>query len=262
MLEKELKAASRRGKLPKAVVPTDLYGQCCDIDVIKQVCDPYGVAVIVDSAESVGSTYKGHSAGYHADAAIFSFNGNKIITSAGGGILASHNKKIIDEARFLSQQARDPAPYYQHSTFGYNYRMSNILAAIGRAQLGVLDNRVEKKREILEYYKENLQNIPGISFMPEASYGRSNWWLTPILIDEEICGVSCEQVRLNLENHNIESRRVWKPMHLQPVHKNCDYYGGNVAENLFKNGLCLPSGSNLNEEEKHRIKEVLIKFFG
>lgn len=257
LLKEELQRAAKKGKLPKAVIPTDLYGQSCDVEAIKQICAPYDIAVIVDSAEAVGSTYKGHSAGYHADAAVFSFNGNKIITSAGGGILASHNKKLIDEARFLSQQARDPAPYYQHSTFGYNYRLSNILAAIGRAQLGVLDKRVERKREISDYYKEHLQSVPGIRFMPEASYGRSNWWLTPILIDEEDFGASCEDVRLYLETQNIESRRVWKPMHLQPIFSHNSCVGGKVSEEIFNKGLCLPSGTNMSVRDMDRVIQAI-----
>lgn len=258
LLEQALIAASKKGKLPKAVVPTDIYGQSCDVDAIKNVCAPYDVAVVVDSAEAAGSTYKDFSAGYHADASIFSFNGNKIITSAGGGILASHNKKLVDEARFLSAQAREPVPYYQHSSIGYNYRMSNILAAIGRAQLEVLDARVEKKREILNYYKSNLQNIPGIRFMPEASYGRSNAWLTTILIDEELFGVSCEQVRLNLEKENIESRRTWKPMHLQPVFLDNLYcVGGEVSEDIFNKGLCLPSGTQMLNSDMDRAIRII-----
>lgn len=257
LLAEALRNFAKKGKLPKAVVPTDLYGQSCDVDAIRQVCKPYDIAVIIDSAEAVGSTYKGCSAGYHADTAIFSFNGNKIITSAGGGILASHNKQLIDEARFLSQQARDPAPYYEHSTFGYNYRMSNILAAIGRAQLEVLNSRVEKKREISEYYKHHLQDVPGISFMPEASYGRSNWWLTPILIDEKKFGVSCEQVRLSLESQDIESRRIWKPMHLQSVFANNLCVGGKVSEDIFNKGLCLPSGTNMSTDDMDRVISII-----
>jgi dTDP-4-amino-4,6-dideoxygalactose transaminase len=253
LLEEELKNSAQKGKLPKAVIPTDLYGQSCDIEAIKQLCAPYGIPVIVDSAESAGATYKGHSVGYHADAAIFSFNGNKIITTAGGGMLASHNKKIIDEARFLSQQARDPAPYYQHTTIGYNYRLSNILAAIGRAQLGVLRQRVERKREIADYYKQNLQHLPGVSFMPEAPYGRSNWWLTPILINEHEFGTSCEQVRLNLEVLNIESRRTWKPMHLQPIFSDIRCVGGKVSEEIFNKGLCLPSGTQMSASDMDRV---------
>lgn len=258
LLEEGLKASSRRGKLPKVVVPTDLYGQSCDIDAIKQVCASYDIPVITDSAESLGATYKGNSVGYAADAAIFSFNGNKIITSGGGGMLASHNKKLIDEARFLSQQARDPAPYYQHSTFGYNYRLSNILAAIGRAQLGVLDQRVKKKREISEYYKHYLQNIPGLSFMPEEGYGRSNHWLSVILVDEKQFGRSCEQVRLDLELHNIESRRVWKPMHLQPVFSDIQCIGGKVGEEIFQEGLCLPSGTSMLTSDMDRVISCIL----
>lgn len=258
LLEEELKACARRGKLPKAVIPTDLYGQSCDMEAIKKACLPYGIPVVADSAEAVGSTYKGHSAGYHADASIFSFNGNKIITSAGGGILASHNQKLIDEARFLSQQARDPAPYYQHTTFGYNYRMSNILAAIGRAQLGVLDQRVKRKREIADYYKQYLQEVPGIRFMPEASYGRSNWWLTPILIDENEFGASCEHIRIKLENLNIESRRTWKPMHLQPIFSDVSCVGGKNSEEIFAKGLCLPSGTNMTSGDIDRVIHCIL----
>lgn len=260
LLEEELKAAAKKGKLPKAVLPTDLYGQSCDIDAIKQVCAPYGVAVVTDSAEAMGSTYKNRSVGYDADVAAFSFNGNKIITTAGGGMLASHNKKIIEEARFLSQQAKDSVPYYQHSTLGYNYRMSNILAAIGCAQLEVLDQRVEKKREILNFYQRALEKMPGLSFMPEAEYGRSNCWLTLILIDPEAFGASCEQIRLDLDAHNIESKRAWKPMHLQPVFSEVRCVGGKVSEEIFNQGLCLPSGTQMLTSDMDRVIEILEKY--
>ena len=192
-------------------------------------------------------------------AAAYSFNGNKIITTSGGGMLASDDKDLIEKARMPSQQARDEAPHYEHSTIGYNYRMSNILAAIGRGQVRVLDERVEKKRWIFEYYKEALGDIPGIEFMPEAPYGKSNRWLTVILITPDEFGVDRETVRLALEAQNIESRPVWKPMHLQPVFKGCRCVGGEVAEDLFNRGLCLPSGTAMTEEDLNRVIEAIRK---
>ena len=230
LLAEQLESYKKRGKLPKAVVPTDLYGQCADLDRILKICAPYGIPVVTDSAEALGakrqlkaqsSELKGENvevhAGRGAKAAVFSFNGNKIITTSGGGMLASDDKALIDQARFLSQQARDQAPHYEHSTIGYNYRMSNIVAAIGRGQLRVLDERVEIKRRIFDYYHESLKDLPGIEFMPEAPYGRSNRWLTVILITPERFGNDRETVQLALESENIEARPMWKPMHLQPV---------------------------------------------
>jgi len=193
-----------------------------------------------------------------AKAAVFSFNGNKIITTSGGGMLASDDKALIDQARFLSQQARDPALHYEHSTFGYNYRMSNIVAAIGRGQLRVLDDRVEAKRRIFAYYKEALGDIPGIEFMPEAPYGRSNRWLTVILITPKEFGADRETIQQSLEDENIEARPVWKPMHLQPVFKNNRCIGGEVAEDLFNRGLCLPSGTAMTEEDLDRVIEAIL----
>jgi len=193
-----------------------------------------------------------------AKAAVFSFNGNKIITTSGGGMLASDDKVLIDQARFLSQQARDPAPHYEHSTFGYNYRMSNIVAAIGRGQLRVLDDRVEAKRRIFAYYQEKLGSIPGVEFMPEAHYGRSNRWLTVILITPEEFGADRESIQLALEAENIEARPMWKPMHLQPVFKNTRCIGGKVAEDVFNRGLCLPSGTAMKEEDLDRVISVIL----
>jgi dTDP-4-amino-4,6-dideoxygalactose transaminase len=240
-------------------VPTDLYGQCADLDTIMEICEPYQIPVVVDAAESLGAKYNGRSAGKGSALSVFSFNGNKIITTSGGGMLASDNKDLIEEARFLSQQARDPFPHYEHSQIGYNYRMSNILAAIGRGQLRVLDERVSRKREIFELYRESLADLPGITFMPEANYGVSNRWLTVILVDAKEFGVDREVIRLELEKHNIESRPVWKPMHLQPVFKDCKVIGGGVSADLFKRGLCLPSGSQMNEEELDRVIGVIKK---
>jgi dTDP-4-amino-4,6-dideoxygalactose transaminase len=278
LLAAALKGCSESGRLPKAVLPTDLYGQCCDYERLRAVCDPYGVPVIVDAAEALGAQYRGRHAGAGAKAAIYSFNGNKIITTSGGGMLVSEDKAFVDLARFLSQQARDPVPHYEHSRIGYNYRMSNILAGIGLAQLKVLDDRVSKKRELFDYYKNALAGIPGIEFMPEAEYGRSNRWLTVILITPEEFGADRETVRLALEAENIESRPLWKPMHLQPVFKRrsqdlelkereeglygAEVVGGAVSEDLFNRGLCLPSGTAMAEEDLERIVRVIRKCKG
>ena len=273
LLADEIEACKSRGKLPKAVIPTDLYGQCADLDRILEICEPYGIRVIADSAEALGSMYNGRSAGAGARAAVYSFNGNKIITTSGGGMLVSDDKDLIDQARSLSQQARDEAPHYEHTQIGYNYRMSNVLAAIGRGQLKVLDERVEAKRRIFDYYKQALGGIPGIEFMPEAPYGTSNRWLTVILITPEEFGADRKTVRLALETENIEARPVWKPMHLQPVfdpqitqiHADssgkgrypCRVVGGEVAEDLFNRGLCLPSGTAMSEADLDRVIEVI-----
>jgi len=257
LLAQALADAKKKGTLPKAVIPTDLYGQSCDAAEIKKLCDDYGVALVIDSAEAVGATYHGQHAGYFAKAAAFSFNGNKIITTSGGGMLASHDKSFIDHARFLSQQARDPAPHYEHSTYGYNYRMSNIVAAVGRGQLEVLGERVTRRREIFSYYLEHLSKLPGIGFMPEAPYGRGNRWLTTITVDAEKFGADREAIRRALENENIESRPIWKPMHMQPVFKDAVTLGGSVSERLFHDGLCLPSGTQLTEAELLRIVHII-----
>ena len=258
ILESEIERRASIGRLPKAVIPTDLYGQCADLDNILSICDPFEIPVIVDSAESLGSSYKNRSAGVGAMAAVFSFNGNKIVTTSGGGMLASNDERLIETARFLSQQARDPKPYYEHSRIGYNYRMSNILAAIGRGQLTVLDERVEEKRRIFKKYHDALCDIQGIEFMPEAEYGRSNRWLTVILITPEQFGTDREYVRLALESQNIVARPDWKPMHMQPVFSGADYVGGRVAEDLFNKGLCLPSGTVMNDDDIKRIVSVIL----
>jgi dTDP-4-amino-4,6-dideoxygalactose transaminase len=276
LLVNEIEECESRGNLPKAVIPTDLYGQCADLDWILEICEPFGIPVIADSAEALGSMYNGRSAGAGAKAAVFSFNGNKIITTSGGGMLASDHKDLIDQARCLSQQARDDAPHYEHSQIGYNYRMSNVLAAIGRGQLKVLDERVKAKRRIFDYYKQSLGGIPGIEFMPEAPNGRSNRWLTVILITSEEFGADRETVRLSLEAENIEARPVWKPIHLQPVfdckehgarsidQKGTQRYGarvigGEVAEDLFNRGLCLPSGTAMTEADLDRVISLIRK---
>jgi len=257
LLAEEIEACRKRGRMPKAVIPTDLYGQCADMDRIREICDPYGIPVISDSAEAVGSSYNGRGSGSTAKAAVYSFNGNKIITTGGGGMLASNDGDFIKRARFLSQQARDRAPHYQHSEIGYNYRMSNILAAIGRGQLRVLDERVKAKRIIFDYYKKALTDLPGIEFMPEVPYGRSNRWLTVILVTPESFGADREEIRIALEQENIESRPVWKPVHLQPVFKGCRIRGGGVSEDLFRRGSCLPSGTQMTEEDLKRVTMVI-----
>lgn len=290
LLGQELEACRKRGVLPKAVIPTDLYGQCADLDCILAACAPHEIPVVSDAAESLGATYKGRSPGQGARAVIFSFNGNKIITTSGGGMLAADDEELIATARFLSQQARDPAPHYEHSQLGYNYRMSNILAAIGRGQLRALDDRVRAKRKIFEYYRNALGDIPGIEFMPEASYGQCSRWLTVILVSPERFGVDRETLRLALEEENIESRPVWKPMHLQPVFdvgsfpqasqnrydacimERCAHsssrlsvrykarvVGGKVSEELFAKGLCLPSGTQMSEEDLERVISVITR---
>ncbi len=257
LLAEEIQACRKRGRMPKAVIPTDLYGQCADMDRIRQICDPYGIPVISDSAEAIGSSYNGHCSGSPAKAAVYSFNGNKILTTGGGGMLASDDGDFIERARFLSQQARNPAPHYEHSEIGYNYRMSNVLAAIGRGQLRVLDERVKAKRKIFDYYQKALDDLPGIEFIPEAPYGRSNRWLTVILVTPEIFRADREEIRIALERQNIESRPVWKPMHLQPVFKGCRIRGGGVSEDLFRRGLCLPSGTQMTEKDLERVVSVI-----
>ncbi|NEO94250.1 MAG: pyridoxal phosphate-dependent aminotransferase, partial [Moorea sp. SIO3G5] len=241
--------------LPKALVLVHLYGQSADIDPILEVCDRYEIPVIEDAAEALGATYKGRSPGTFGEIGIYSFNGNKIITTSGGGMLVSNHPDFVTKARFLATQARDPAPHYQHSHIGYNYRLSNILAGVGRGQLRVLNQRVAARRRNFEIYQEALAELPGIEFMPEAPYGRATRWLTCLTINPDAFGADREQVRLALAAKQIETRPVWKPLHLQPVFAECDSIGGAIAEDLFEHGLCLPSGSNLTTEDLERVIE-------
>jgi dTDP-4-amino-4,6-dideoxygalactose transaminase len=261
LLAQVLRQKAATGRLPKAVVLVHLYGQCADIDPILEACRRYDVALVEDAAEALGATYKGRSPGVLGLCGVFSFNGNKVITTSGGGMIVSDDAKLIARARKLATQARECAPHYQHEEIGYNYRMSNILAGVGRAQLQVLEERVQARRANFRFYYEALAEIPGIDFMPEAEWGRANRWLTCLTIDEELFGVDREAVRLALEEANIESRPVWKPMHLQPVFASCEAIGGSVAEDLFLRGLCLPSGSSLTEEELHRVVSVIRKCY-
>ena len=253
LLEDALVEAERRGRLPKAVIAVDLYGQCADYDAIAALCERFGVPLVEDAAEALGSTYKGRRAGAFGRLAMFSFNGNKIITTSGGGMLLSSDEAAIARARFLATQARDPAPHYQHSSIGYNYRLSNVLAAVGRGQFQTLAQRVEARRRIFERYKAALGSIPGVEFMPEAEHGRGNRWLTCVTIDPGEFGATREDVRVALEAQDIESRPVWKPMHLQPIFQSARIYGGGVSRRLFEHGLCLPSGSSLAERDQDRV---------
>lgn len=250
----------RTGKLPKAVVIVNLYGQSANYAELKAICDAYSVPVIEDAAESLGAVYQGKASGTIGAFGILSFNGNKIITTSGGGMLISNNLQAIAKARFLSTQARDCAPHYQHSEMGYNYRMSNILAGIGRGQLQVLDDRVKTRRAIFARYREEL-SLPGIEFMPEYGGNFSTHWLSALTIDPAVTGISASDVIKKLSAENIESRPIWKPMHRQPVFRGYDYYphekGFSVSDRLFAQGLCLPSGSSLSEADQTMIIGII-----
>lgn len=254
-LAEELAKAATENRLPKAIVPTDLYGQSSDLDTLEGLATQYGIRLIIDSAESLGASFRnGRKAGTGGDAAILSFNGNKIITTSGGGMLVTKHKEWADKARFLATQARDPAPHYEHSTIGYNYRLSNICAAIGLGQMDVLDLRVARRREIFDRYQSALDR-PGIAFMPEPDGLRSTRWLTALTIDPTETGVTREDIRLMLLEHQIESRPLWKPMHMQPLYEGAPYHGTGVDERLFANGLCLPSGSDMTDELQDEVIE-------
>ena len=247
---------------PKAIIPVHLYGMPANMDAILEISNRYDIPVIEDAAESLGSTHKGKSTGAYGEMGVLSFNGNKIITTSGGGALISEHESFIEKARFLATQARDDAPHYQHSHIGYNYRMSNILAGIGRGQMEVLAERVQQRRANNHWYRSFLQDMDGIKFHsePDSDY-YSNFWLTAVTIDPVIVGISREDLRLKLIEANIESRPLWKPMHLQPVFKEAPYYGDGTSDNLFEHGLCLPSGSNLTEGDKERIKASILEAF-
>jgi len=250
------------GKKPKAIIVVHLYGMPAKMDEILSVAKEFDIPVIEDAAEGLGSTYKGKACGTFGRFGILSFNGNKIITTSGGGALVCHTKEDKDKAVFLSTQARDNAPHYQHSHIGYNYRMSNICAGIGRGQMEVLGDRIEARRGMTRFYSDLFAGIDGVRVLTEPSEDYySNHWLAAITIDEALTGVSREDLRLALLEDNIESRPLWKPMHLQPVFEKSPYYGSNVAEKLFDTGLCLPSGSNLTDAEKKRIRIKIEQVF-
>jgi len=257
LLREELARRARVGGLPKAVVAVDLYGQCADYDRIGVACAEYGVPLIEDAAEALGATYHDKPAGTLGDIGVFSFNGNKIITTSGGGMFVTRRDDWARRARFLATQARDPAPHYQHSIVEYNYRMSNLLAAVGRGQLRHLAGRVAARRANFAYYRQTLSELEGLEFMPEVPGGTR--WLTCVVIDPKVFGCSREDIRLHLEAKNIEARPVWKPMHLQPAFEDCPSVRGQVAADLFERGLCLPSGSSLTREDQHRVVEGIIE---
>ncbi|MBW6499531.1 MAG: aminotransferase class I/II-fold pyridoxal phosphate-dependent enzyme [Bacteroidales bacterium] len=261
-LETALKKLTAKGQKPKAIIPVHLYGMPAMMPGIMAIAEKYDVPIVEDAAEALGSEISGRRCGAFGKFGILSFNGNKIITTSGGGALLSDDEALIQKARFLATQARDPAPHYQHSHIGYNYRMSNVLAGIGRGQMQVLPQRIQQRRANYDFYTQLLGDVPGISFLPEPQGFFSNRWLTTILVDtNKTGGITREDIRLALEAQNIESRPLWKPMHLQPVFQHHPYYGGKEAEKLFDNGLCLPSGSNMTDEDRLRVAEVLLKMF-
>jgi pyridoxal phosphate-dependent aminotransferase EpsN len=257
VLSRALRERAAVNRVPKAVVVVHLYGQSADMDPILRVCAEYGVAVIEDAAEAVGTLYQGKPAGTLGDVGVYSFNGNKIITTTGGGMLASKNAPWVEKARFWAQQARDPGLAYEHSELGYNYRLSNVLAGIGRGQLEVLDLRVRQRRDIAFRYRDAFADLPGISLMPQGPYGLHTNWLSCFLLDEKKFGCSRDQLIQALDEANVESRPVWKPMHLQPLYGGCQRYGGEVAVDLFRRGICLPSSSSLTGKEQLHVIDTV-----
>ncbi|MBE7693139.1 pyridoxal phosphate-dependent aminotransferase [Tenacibaculum finnmarkense] len=259
-LEEAIEKGISKGKKPKAIIVVHLYGMPAKMDEIVAISKKYGISLIEDAAEALGATYKGQKCGTFGDYGILSFNGNKIITTSGGGALVCKSEKEKQKAIFLATQARDDAPHYQHSEVGYNYRMSNVVAGIGRGQMEVLDKHIGYRRANNEFYQELFKDVAGITVFKEATQDfYSNHWLSAIVVDQTITGFSREDLRLSLSEDNIESRPLWKPMHLQPVFENTDYYGTDVSEKLFTDGLCLPSGSNLTADDRTRIKESVAK---
>jgi len=256
-LEHALRRCAVSGRLPRALVVVHLYGQCADMDPILSLCREFGVVVLEDAAEALGATYKGRQAGTLGDAGVFSFNGNKIITTTGGGMLVSPDAEVVERARFWSQQARDPGSAYEHSETGYNYGMSNVLAGIGLGQLQALDLRVQQRRAIAFRYRDGFADLPGMTFMPQAPYGLHTNWLSCFLIDERELGISRDALIRKLEGANIEARPMWKPMHLQPLYADCEVFGGAVAEDLFRRGICLPSSSSLSSEEQLHVIDTV-----
>lgn len=265
-LEKAFKAYEEKGEMPKAVIVVNLYGQSADMDKIMEICKKYNVPIIEDAAESLGATYKGKHSGTFGDYGIYSFNGNKIITTSGGGMLVSNNEEGIAKVRFWSTQARDKARHYEHTELGYNYRMSNIVAGIGRGQLRVLEDRIAKKKEIFETYKEDFKDIEDIEMMPVCEYGEPNYWLTTITLSEN-SKVKPLDIILALEKENIESRPIWKPMHIQPYYKEYEFYSHNdeeeisVSEDIFNRGVCLPSDTKMTKEEQERVIKIIKELF-
>jgi pyridoxal phosphate-dependent aminotransferase EpsN len=257
LLAEALEERARRGALPKAVIVVHLYGQSADMDPIVEACRRYDVALLEDAAEAVGTLYKGRPAGTIAPIGVYSFNGNKIITTTSGGMLVSDNREWVERARYWSQQAREPRVEYHHVDIGYNYRMSNVLAGIGRGQLEVLDERVAQRRAVAFRYRDAFADFDGLEFMPQAPYGLHTNWLSCFLVDERRFGISRDALIATLAEHNIESRPVWKPMHLQPLYAAADRYRGEVSADLYARGICLPSSSSLTDDEQRRVIDVV-----
>ena len=256
LVEDALRARADGGKQVAALVPVHLYGQTADMDALTEICDKYGVPIIEDAAEALGAHYKGRAPGTFGRAGIFSFNGNKIITTSGGGMLVTDRAETAAHAKKMATQARDDAPHYQHTEIGFNYRLSNLLAGVGRGQLRLLEDRVAARRRIFEMYRAALAELPGVAFMPEAEWGLHTRWLTCLTIDPEAFGASREDVRLALEAENVEARPVWKPMHMQPVYASYEALGGEVSRDIFEHGLCLPSGSAMTDADVARVTEI------
>ncbi len=261
LLEQAIQDRIAKGKTPKAIIPVHLYGMPAKINEIQAIADKYGIAIIEDAAEALGSHVDGKMCGTYGTISALSFNGNKIITTSGGGALVAHSKELAQKATFLATQARDAAPHYEHSHIGYNYRMSNICAGIGRGQMEVLAKRVEQRRAVYNRYYEKMKNLKCVSFVDEPAGYFSNRWLSTILIDPA-SGVTRETLRLAFEQDNIESRPLWKPMHMQPIFADAPFYGDGTSEKLFRDGLCLPSGSNLTDADFERIFKVIDTIFG
>jgi pyridoxal phosphate-dependent aminotransferase EpsN len=253
LLADELRRRANAGRLPAAVIVVHVFGQSANLDPILESCSEFDIPVIEDAAEALGATYRGRHVGTFGRLGVFSFNGNKIITTSGGGMLVTEDAELAGKARKLATQSRENAAHYEHDEVGYNYRLSNVLAGIGRGQLQVLEQRIARRRQIYDSYRQHLGELPGIEFMPEASWGRHTRWLTTLTVDPASFGANREQIRLALEQQNIESRPVWKPMHMQPLFKGCEFIGGGVSEELFSRGLCLPSGSNMTEADVARV---------
>ena len=258
LVAEELDERARGGRLPAAVLGVDLYGQCVDWTPVREACDRHGVPVIEDAAEALGATYAGRPAGGFGEYGVFSFNGNKIITTSGGGMLVAESAEAIERVRFLATQARDPAPHYEHTVMGFNYRMSNLLAALGRGQLANLPGKVERRRAVNAAYRDAFAEVPGIGFMPNFAGGEPTNWLTVVTVDEAEFGASPTQIREHLESLDIEARPAWKPMHLQPLFAGNPCRGGRVAEEIFRTGLCLPSGSAMTESDVARVVDGVL----